>query len=52
MAEIRHANALYRNDGDWRFTDVTEQAGVGDTGFRAGCRASATTTTTATPTSI
>ena len=24
-------NALYRNDGGWRFTDVTDQAGVGDT---------------------
>ena len=22
-------NALYRNDGNWKFTDVTEQAGVG-----------------------
>jgi hypothetical protein len=29
-------NALYRNDGDWRFTDVTRQAGVGDTGFGMG----------------
>jgi len=25
-------NALYRNDGNWRFTDVTKEAGVGDTG--------------------
>jgi hypothetical protein len=24
-------NALYRNDGNWRFTDVTAQSGVGDT---------------------
>ncbi len=23
-------NALYRNDGNWKFTDVTQQAGVGD----------------------
>lgn len=23
-------NALYRNDGNWKFTDVTDQAGVGD----------------------
>ena len=23
-------NALYRNDGDWKFTDVTMEAGVGD----------------------
>lgn len=29
-------NALYRNEGNWRFTDVTEQAGVGDTGFGLG----------------
>jgi len=29
-------NALYRNDGDWKFTDVTAEAGVGDTGFGLG----------------
>jgi hypothetical protein len=29
-------NRLYRNDGNWRFTDVTEAAGVGDTGFSLG----------------
>jgi enediyne biosynthesis protein E4 len=29
-------NALYRNDGGWRFTDVTEQAGVGGTGYGLG----------------
>ena len=29
-------NALYRNNGDWTFTDVTEQTGVGDTGFGLG----------------
>ncbi len=29
-------NALYRNDGDFTFTDVTEWAGVGDTGFGMG----------------
>lgn len=29
-------NALYRNDGNWRFTDVTDQAGVGDTGYGLG----------------
>jgi len=33
-------NALYRNDGNWRFTDVTEQAGVGDTGYGLGVAAS------------
>ncbi|MBE3068786.1 MAG: CRTAC1 family protein [Planctomycetes bacterium] len=29
-------NALYRNDGNFKFTDVTDQAGVGDTGFGVG----------------
>ncbi len=29
-------NALYRNDGNFRFTDVTRQAGVGDKGFGLG----------------
>lgn len=29
-------NRLFRNDGDFRFTDVTETAGVGDTGFGMG----------------
>jgi hypothetical protein len=29
-------DALYRNDGNWKFTDVTEQAGVGDTGYGLG----------------
>jgi len=32
-------NALYRNDGHWRFTDVTTQAGVGDTGHGLGVAA-------------
>ncbi len=32
-------NALYRNDGNWRFTDVTSAAGVGDTGFGLGVAA-------------
>ena len=30
-------NALYRNNGDGTFTDVTEEAGVGDTGWGMGC---------------
>jgi len=30
------ANALYRNDGGLVFTEVTEAAGVGDTGFGLG----------------
>lgn len=29
-------NRLYRNLGGWRFVDVTEQAGVGDTGYGLG----------------
>jgi hypothetical protein len=29
-------NALYHNEGNWKFTDVTEKAGVGDTGYGLG----------------
>jgi len=29
-------NALYRNDGGWKFTDVTEEAGVGDKEYGLG----------------
>lgn len=29
-------NALYRNDGNWKFTDVTEKAGVGGSGYALG----------------
>jgi hypothetical protein len=32
-------NALYRNDGGFRFTEVTSQAGVGDTGHGLGVAA-------------
>ena len=32
-------NALYRNNGDWTFTDVTESAGVGDPGYGLGVTA-------------
>ena len=32
-------NALYRNEGGWRFTDVTDQAGVGEAGFGLGVAA-------------
>ena len=28
---------LYRNEGSWRFTDVTARAGVGHTGWGMGC---------------
>ena len=33
------ANALYRNNGDGTFTDVTEKAGVGDKGYGMGASA-------------
>jgi hypothetical protein len=32
----RPTNRLYRNDGQWQFTDVTEQANVGDPGYALG----------------
>lgn len=32
-------NRLYRNDGDWRFTDVTRAAGVEGEGFATGVAA-------------
>ena len=32
----RPRDALYRNDGGWKFTDVTDVAGVGDTGYGLG----------------
>jgi hypothetical protein len=38
-AEVPPTNALYRNEGGWKFTDVTEKAGVGDTGFGLGVAA-------------
>ena len=36
-AEEIPTNCLYRNNGDGTFTDVTEIAGVGDTGYGHGC---------------
>lgn len=33
------SDALYRNDGDWRFTDVTKEAGLVETGFGLGVAA-------------
>ncbi|MHC4308782.1 MAG: CRTAC1 family protein [Planctomycetota bacterium] len=32
-------NALYRNEGNWKFTDITKEAGVGDTGHGLGVAA-------------
>ncbi len=29
-------NALWRNDGNWKFTDVTERSGLGDTSYSVG----------------
>ena len=29
-------NALYRNEGNFKFTDVTDQSGLGDTGYGLG----------------
>jgi enediyne biosynthesis protein E4 len=34
---ISARNALYRNNGDGTFTDVTEKAGVSGTGYGLGC---------------
>jgi enediyne biosynthesis protein E4 len=35
-AELSLKNRLFRNDGELRFTDVTEQSGLGDTGYSVG----------------
>ena len=37
--DVPPQNALYRNDGNFRFTDVTQQSGTGDTGFGLGVTA-------------
>jgi len=29
-------NALWRNEGNWKFTDVTERSGLGDTNYSVG----------------
>jgi len=38
-ADVPPKNVLYRNEGGLRFTDVTDRAGVGDTGYGLGCTA-------------
>ena len=35
--DVSLTNHLYRNNGDGTFTDVTEQAGVGDRGYGMAC---------------
>ena len=37
--DVPPRNALYRNEGGWKFTDVTDEAGVGDTGYGLGVAA-------------
>jgi hypothetical protein len=34
--EIQPKNELYRNEGSWKFTNVTEEACIGDTGYGLG----------------
>ncbi len=34
--DVPPRNALYRNEGGWKFTDVTDEAGLGDTGYGLG----------------
>lgn len=34
---FHHTNKLYQNNGDGTFTDVTQNAAVGDTGYGVGC---------------
>ena len=37
ITQASPGNVLYRNNGDGTFTDVTEEAGVGDRGYGMGC---------------
>ena len=34
---LQPTNRLYRNNGDGTFSDVTQHAGIGDTGYGIGC---------------
>ena len=36
-AEFKPTNALYRNNGDSTFTDVTDRVGLGSTAYGTGC---------------
>ncbi len=35
-ASRQFKNSLWRNDGQWKFTDATERSGLGDTGYGLG----------------
>jgi hypothetical protein len=35
-SEVKPKNRLYRNQGNWRFADVTDSAGVGDVSYGLG----------------
>ncbi|QEG38103.1 CRTAC1 family protein [Roseimaritima ulvae] len=39
IVEPAPTNKLYRNNGDWTFSDVTDAAGVADTGYALGVAA-------------
>jgi hypothetical protein len=39
MPPVAPTNRLYRNDGGWRFTDVTDGSGLGDPGYGMGAAA-------------
>ncbi len=36
VSDTEHCNVLYRNEGNFRFTDVTQDSGLGDIGFGMG----------------
>lgn len=38
-SSAKYWNRLYHNDGDWKFTDVTDKAGVAGTGYSMGAAA-------------
>ena len=39
IVKVPPKNALYRNDGGWKFTDVTDISGTGDLGYGLGVTA-------------
>jgi hypothetical protein len=36
VSDTKPGNALYRNDGNWSFTNTTAKSGLGDTGYGLG----------------